>query len=74
MTVFVILFVNLFQNLGSGYMKLLPVIFRYICNRKKNEKIKIILYLRADLSPTHRACSPPRPPIDNIFLNLKSNI
>ena len=30
----------------------------YICNRKKKREDKISLYLRADLSPAHPACSP----------------
>ena len=57
MTVFVILFVNLFQNLGSGYMKLLPEFQIYLQSKKKRED-KISLYLRADLKPG----TPPPPP------------
>ena len=34
MTEFVILFVNLFQNLGSGYMKLLPEFQIYLQSKK----------------------------------------
>ena len=54
-------FVNLFQNLGSGYMKLLPESqiesISAIENKKREDKIS--LYLRVDLSPAHRACFPP---------------
>ena len=48
-------FVNLFQNLGSGYMKLLPEFqIEYIpAIGKKKREDKISLYLRADLSPAH---------------------
>ena len=55
MTVFVILFVKLFQNLGSGYMKLLPKfqIESISAIEKKKREDKISLYLRADLSPAH---------------------
>jgi hypothetical protein len=67
-------FVNLFQNLGSGYMKLLPefqIESIYLIEKKKRED-KISLYLRADLSPAQRACSPP---FDNSFLKyLKKKI
>ena len=34
----------------------------YICNREKNREDKVGLYLRADLSPVHRACFLPLPP------------
>ena len=52
-------FVNLFQNLGSGYMKLLPEfqIESISAIEEKKREDKISLYLRADLSPAHRACS-----------------
>ena len=46
-------FVNLFQNLGSGYMKLLPefqIEYISVIEEKKRED-KISLYLRTDLSP-----------------------
>ena len=53
-------FVNLFQKLGSGYMKLLPEfqIESISAIEEKKREDKISLYLRADLSPAHRACSP----------------
>jgi hypothetical protein len=53
-------YVNLFQNLiGSGYMKLLPEfqIESISAIEEKKREDKISLYLRADLSPAHRACS-----------------
>ena len=68
-------FVNLFQNLGSGYMKLLPEfqIESISAIEEKKREDKISLYLRADLSPAHRACSPL--PFDNSFLKyLKKKI
>ena len=55
-------FVNLFQNLGSGYMKLLPesqIESISAIEKKTNREDKISLYLRVDLSPAHRACFPP---------------
>ena len=45
----------------------------YISNRKNKREDKISLYLRADLSPAHRACFPASS-FDNSFLNLKANI
>ena len=48
-------FVNLFQNLGSGYMKLPPefqIESISAIERKKRED-KISLYLKAYLSPAH---------------------
>jgi len=50
-------FVNLFQNLGSGYMKLLPEfqIESISAIEEKKREDKISLYLRADLSPAYRA-------------------
>jgi hypothetical protein len=49
-------FVNLFQNLGSGYMKLLPEfqIESISAIEEKKREDKISLYLRADLSPANR--------------------
>ena len=46
-------FVNLFQNHGSGYMELLPEfqIESISAIEKKKREDKISLYLRADLSP-----------------------
>jgi hypothetical protein len=46
-------FVNLFQNLGSGYMKLLPEfqIESISAIEEKTREDQISLYLRADLSP-----------------------
>ena len=46
-------FVNLFQNLGSGYMKLLPEfqIQSISAIEEKKREDNISLYLRADLSP-----------------------
>ena len=47
-------FVNLFQNLGSGYMKLLPEIqIESISAIEKKREDKTSLYLRAYLSPAH---------------------
>ena len=48
-------FVNLFQNLGNGYMKLLPEfqIESISAIEKKKREDKISLYLRAYLSPGH---------------------
>jgi hypothetical protein len=51
-------------------MKLLPEFQIYLQSKKKPED-NISLYLRADLSPGHRACAPL---FDNSFLNLKANI
>ena len=72
-------FVNLFQNLGSGYMKQLPefqIESISAIEEKKTRKDKISLYLRANLSPVHQACNPPPiPPFDNSFLKyLKKKI
>ena len=70
-------FVNLFQNLGSGYMKQLPEfqIESISAIEEKKREDKISLYLRANLSPVHRACNPPIPPFDNSFLKyLKKKI
>jgi hypothetical protein len=63
-------FVNLFQNLGSGYKKLLPEfqIESISAIEEKKREDKISLYLRADLSPAHRAC-PPRLII--VFSNIR---
>jgi hypothetical protein len=41
-----------------------------ICNRKKKREDKISLYLRADLSPAHRACSTPTPRLIIVFSNI----
>ena len=47
-------FVNLFQNLGSGYMKLLPEFqIESISEIEKKREGKISLYLRVYLSPAH---------------------
>jgi hypothetical protein len=49
-------FVNLFQNLGSGYsyMKVLPEFqIESISAIEKKREDKISLYLRAYLSPAH---------------------
>ena len=66
-------FVNLFQNLGSGYMKLLHEfqIESISAIEEKKREDKISLYLRADLSP---GVLPP-PPFNNNFLKyLKKKI
>ena len=64
-------FENLFQNLGSGYMKLLPEfqIESISAIEEKKREDKISLYLRADLSPAHRACSP-HPRLIIVFSNI----
>ena len=59
MTVFVIMFVNLFQNLGVGYMKLLPE-FKIYLQSKKNREDQISLYLRADSKAGAPGVLPPR--------------
>jgi hypothetical protein len=59
-------FVNLFQNHGSGYMELLPEfqIESISAIEKKKREDKISLYLRADLSPA----LPPR--LMMVFSNI----
>jgi hypothetical protein len=65
-------FVNLFQNPGSGYIKLLPEFqiesISAIEEKKREDNISL-QYLRADLSPAHRACSPHPSPLI-VFLNI----
>ena len=66
-------FVNLFQNLGCGYMKLFPEFqIESISAIEKKPRRLNKLVSKSGLKPGAPGVLPA--PFDNIFLNLKANI
>ena len=71
-------FVNLFQNLGSGYMKLLPEFqiesISAIEEKKREDKISLYLNSKSGFKPGTPGVLP-LPPFNNSFLKyLKKKI